>query len=376
VEKFFTYAFIVGAAQGLLLSIFLFRKKENKIANNLLAVTMLLFSIDLVLEAAAVTEDIKAYPLLIGLMQTLPYLYGPSIYLYIIFITQGIKSFNFKYLLHYLPFVFVQVYGLFFFYFEPIPYQLNLVYVELEMPWHLLLVSYITPIYGGFYIVLAVYEGYKFNRELKNRFSSIDKHNLSWVTFLVVGSVLLWITAIFMTSLQLFFGKEIRPELVSYLAISAFIYAMAYKGLRQPEVIVFDRRVDEIEKENKTKSYKNSGLDDSSAEEYVRILLKLMNEKKPFKNEKLNLPDLSGMLGISTHNLSEIINTRIEQNFYDFVNSYRVEEAKKLIHEDKTSTYSILSHGMEAGFSSKSAFYSAFKKFTRMTPAQFRKKPN
>jgi AraC-like DNA-binding protein len=372
VEKFFTYAFIIGAAQGFLLSIFLFKKKENKIANRLLAVTMLFFSLDLVLEAAAVTEDIKAYPLLIGLMQTLPYLYGPSIYLYVLFITSGIKSFSYRYVLHYLPFVLVQVYGLFFFYFESTSYQLNLVYIETEMPWHVLLVSYVTPIYGGVYIALAVYEGFKFNRELKNRFSSIDKHNLSWVTFLAVGSVLLWVIAIFMTSLQLIYGKEIRPELVSYLAISVFIYAMAYKGLRQPEVIVFDKGIDNFEINEKSKSYKKSGLNDKSAELHVNTLLKLMNETKPYKNEKLSLADLSKLVGISAHNLSEIINTRIEKNFYDFINSYRVEEAKKLIEEDKTSRYSILSHGLEAGFSSKSAFYSAFKKFTSMTPAQFR----
>ncbi len=373
-DKFFTYAFIIGSAQGLLLSVFLFRKKENKTANRLLAVTMLFFSIDLILEAAAVTEDIKNYPFLIGLMQAFPYLYGPSIYLYVLFIMRGIKTFNYKYLLHYLPFVLIQIYGLFFFYFEPTSYQLNLVYVETDFPWHVLLISYLTPIYGGFYIVLAVYEGYKFNRKLKNRYSNIDKHNLSWVTFLLVGAMLLWVTAIFMTALQLIYGSEIRPELVSYLAISAFVYAMAYKGLRQPEVIVLDKSTDEIEK--KIKPYQKSGLDNSTADGYVKTLLKLMDEKKPYKNEKLNLSDLSNLVGITTHNLSEIINTRIEQNFYDFVNFYRVEEAKKLIGEDENSTYSILSHGMEAGFSSKSAFYSAFKKFTGLTPAQFRNKNN
>jgi len=372
VEHFFAYVFIVGAAQGFLLSVFLFRKKENKIANRLLSITMLLFSIDLALEAAAVTEYIKNYSSLIGLMQTLPYLYGPSIYLYILFITRGFKSFNFNYLLHYLPFVFVQIYGLFFFYFESTSYQLNLVYIESALPWHVLLISYIIPIYGGFYIALAVYEGYRFNRDLKNRFSSIDRHNLSWVIFLVVGSVLLWITAIFMTILQLIYGSEIRPELVSYLAISVFIYSIAYKGLRQPEVIIYDESIDESEKEKKTKSYQKSGLDNSNAEAYVKMLLKLMDEEKPYKNEKLNLSDLSNMLGISSHNLSEIINIKIEQNFYDFINLYRVEEAKKIIENDKASVYSILSHGLEAGFSSKSAFYSAFKKFTGMTPAQFR----
>jgi len=372
-KEIITYIFIIGAAQGLLLTVFLFRKKENKIANRLLAVTMLFFAIDLILEAAAVTGEIKKYPFLIGLMQAFPYVYGPAIYLYVFFITRGIKKFNYKYLLHYLPFILVQIYYLFFFYLEPPSYQINLVYVGSNLPWHVLVVSYITPIYGGLYLVLTAYKGYQFNKELKNKFSSIDKHNLSWVTFIIVGSILLWIVAIFMTTLQLIYGAEIRPELVSYLAISVFIYAMAYKGLKQPEVVfvVADEQSADRKTEKDT-SYKKSGLSEEYASDIVEKLNKVMENAKPYLKNDLNLSELASMVNVSTHNLSEIINTKLNQNFYDFINKFRVDEVKRLIEKDEKKVYSILALGFEAGFSSKSAFYSAFKKAASITPAQYR----
>lgn len=357
-KSVFTYFFIIGAAQGFLLAFLLIRKKENIIANRLLAFTTLLFGIDLILEALAVTEYIRNYPSLIGLMQAFPYLYGPAIYLYVLFITRGTKKFDYKYLFHYLPFLLIQLYGLFFFYFESPEYQINLVYVETQLPWHVLFISYLTPLYGGFYIVFAIYEAYKYKKLLENNFSSIDKHNLSWIKFISIGAVLLWITAMTMTTLQLVYDKEIRPELVSYLAISIFVYAMAYKGLRQPEVIEVKKIEDDSKKET---SYKKSGLSDEEASKQLKQLLKIMDEEKPYKNEKLNLDDLSKVTDISKHNLSEIINTKIELNFYDFINTYRVEEVKKIIKQDTNSTYSILAHGFDAGFSSKSAFYTSFK---------------
>ena len=101
-----------------------------------------------------------------------------------------------------------------------------------------------------------------------------------------------------------------------------------------------------------------------------------MMSKKLFLNSNLTLPLLAGELKISTHHLSQVINEKADQTFYDYVNSRRISKAKEqLIHPDKKHL-GIAGIGFEVGFNSLSAFNNAFKKHASMTPSQFRKKHN
>jgi AraC-like DNA-binding protein len=160
------------------------------------------------------------------------------------------------------------------------------------------------------------------------------------------------------------YGDTIQANLLIYVTLSIFLYTFAIKSYRQPQLASND-----IEAGT---PYKKSGLSESKVNEFIEKIIEHMKKDRPFLDPKLSLSQLSENLKISSHNLSETINTKLNQNFYDFINSYRVEEVKRLIQEDKNSAYSILAHGFEAGFMSKSAYYSAFKKFTGITPAKFR----
>lgn len=100
----------------------------------------------------------------------------------------------------------------------------------------------------------------------------------------------------------------------------------------------------------------------------------LVQQDKPFINQKLKLDELASLANLSRHQLSRILNEEYRHGFSHYIKAHRVKEAKQLIeirHE-----LSLEGIGYEAGFSSKSAFFDAFKKIAGCTPAAYKKSLN
>ena len=98
-----------------------------------------------------------------------------------------------------------------------------------------------------------------------------------------------------------------------------------------------------------------------------------MDSEKLYLNEKLTGNEMAETLGISRHQLSEVLNNELQTNFYKFVNQYRVEACKQKMADPKFGHYTLMAVALECGFNSKTTFNTVFKKETGMTPRQFKK---
>ncbi|MCP5109156.1 MAG: helix-turn-helix domain-containing protein [bacterium] len=118
--------------------------------------------------------------------------------------------------------------------------------------------------------------------------------------------------------------------------------------------------------------YKGSSLEPQYADECIKKLKRLMKVEKIYRDADLSLQVLAEKSSISTHLLSRILNDKLNKNFSEFVNSYRVEEAKKILAGPDGADKKIITVAFDVGFNTKVAFYNAFKKYTGMTPSQYR----
>ena len=101
--------------------------------------------------------------------------------------------------------------------------------------------------------------------------------------------------------------------------------------------------------------YKKSGLTTWKAEEILRKLVRLMETDKPYQKNELTLNQLADIQNISPHHLSEVINTQLNLNFFDFVNQYRVEEVKENLANSDKANLTVLAIAYDAGFNSISS---------------------
>jgi len=119
--------------------------------------------------------------------------------------------------------------------------------------------------------------------------------------------------------------------------------------------------------------YAKSGLNDAQLVEYKHRLELIMQSQQAFLKSDLTLPKLAEAVDCSVNHLSQVINSGFGMSFFDYLNQYRIEQAKELLTKLDGQSSAVLNIVFAIGFNSNSAFYTAFKKYVGQTPAQYRR---
>jgi AraC-like DNA-binding protein len=378
----FSVVFLLGAVQGVFLALLLAGVRRRSTANSLLAVAMVAFSIDLLTAAYYNLGLEDRLPHFIGVDYLLPFLYGPLIYFYVKAMDSSSGRLRAMDWLQFLPIVLVALYMIPF-YAQSGVSKLHLHASPEGHPWNqrLTLINYVKFVYGLGYLVGAFVLLRRHRRRVRNTFSNVEHITLHWLRNLLVGGMVVWVISLisYVVWLRSDGGSGAGPmegfDDVVLLAVAVFVYAIGYLGLRQPEIFWPDARREDstVERPDGLRPrYARSGLDSETAQRIMRELEAHMEQTGAYRNAGLKLNDLADAISVSTHHLSEALNSIVGQSFYYFVNGYRVREVKERVARGDAEKHTLLSIALDAGFNSKSSFNAVFKKHTGMTPSEFR----
>ena len=216
------------------------------------------------------------------------------------------------------------------------------------------------------YIFIAYRETNNYLQLAKQLQSSIPDNKVNTLRYLYITAIVIILLCSGFVIYQ--FSTSLWQRNLDYLYVLPtliFVFGLAYRAMRYPNSVLL------LEADEKKEKYARSSLADSAKSGYLKLLEQQLEKEMIYRNNELRLSDLAKELDMSTHHLSQLINEEKQQNFFDFINSYRIREAKEKIANDKSRT--LLDIAFEVGFNNKNSFNSAFKKHVGMTPSMYRK---
>ncbi|MFC2096094.1 helix-turn-helix domain-containing protein [Bacteroidota bacterium] len=388
--------FLIGTIQCFFLTILIFGKKNRKQADIFLAFWFIGIGLLLLDNYFRNTGFIGKFPHAMGITYCIPMLIGPFIFIYAILLINKNARFKKIYYLHAIPFVIFVTYFLINFYFLNASEKLEYFNEMAREPVFMIYaVEFFIIFSSPIYTVLILIFLRKHSKNIKNSFSYTEKINLTWLKLILICKIVLAFLSLATNLLSDVF--PVIPYWVGdniiFTGITILVFFMGYYGIKQPviykgisleearETIKHHALIEQdLQNQNKIKDiginkekYKSSGLKSDEAEKYLKILLEYVEKEKPYFESKLTLKDVSESIGVSSNHISQVINEKLNVNFFDFINNYRIEEVKKCFSDPKFNHYTLLGIAFECGFNSKSSFNSIFKKATSLTPSEFQK---
>ena len=357
-----------GIAQGIFVVLLLNNKGVTRSRANLFLSILLIalsFSIAHILFAGAVINHLSAKVYTLG--DPTYFLIAPLLWFYTQELTGQKVRISSNIIFHFLPFLLIII------------LSLSLRSVNSENPLIQFLDHHNKLIHIAFWIIVVVqFSGYLYvirrkwivYRELiRNEVSNKENVDISWISFIMVVFLLINLFFLFNLFVVIHFKNNAWLAKTTALIFSLSVFALGYKGILQKEIFKNDAGLIPRPVNGALSQTVTSKPD----QELIKRLLDHMQEKKSYLDPELTLSQLAKDLDIGRSQLSQLINDGIGDNFYDFINKYRVEQVKQLMTDPRVKHFSMLGIALEAGFKSKSTFNLIFKRFTGLTPTEYRK---
>ena len=350
--------FVAGIGIAVFIEFLLISKKNKSTSDLVLTLWMFLILVHLFLLYIDITEDVYNFPFLLGIELPLPLLQGVFLYLYTSYVTNQLPRDRRILILHFVPAAAMYIYLVSFF-ILPADQKIQ-VYRNHGAGYELfnMLKSYAIICSGIAYVVWSVVLLKSHRANMRDQFSDLHRVNLRWLQILTFGLGGIWILVIFF-----------RNEVLVLAGIVIFVFLIGFFGVRHGQIFAPGQMP--VTADEQKKKYPKSGLTEETSRKLHQALKERMTEDELFKKSDLSINDLSSKLGVHPNYLSQVINQEENKNFYDFVNTYRIEEFKRLMAAQKNQQFTLLALAYDCGFSSKSSFNRYFKKATGQTPSEY-----
>jgi len=369
---------IAGVIQGFIFTgVVLFNKKYHAKSTYFLVALIFVYSVG---NLMYILPDIGVMPLLtmyayyfLPLASIIPVI----IYFYVMFFLYPSKKITFIEKLLFVPFTIFLALTLF--------YRLKIILGYIE----------ISPVNPGFKLVVLTNEVFsvlysiallsivfikinKYEKQSKVFDKNIIRPDVKWLKntlYFIFFFTFVWA---YLTIQNIFLTQGEANFYVLWIGVAYLIYWLGHIGIYKYGIVADRKKIRKYlndrgsnfqEENNNNSSYSSS----KHTNEYIEALEKLLLHDKIYLDSNLTLDSVASHLNLSPSYLSRIIHNELNTSFPDYLNSFRIEEAKQYLKNPDFAKYTIVSIGLEAGFNSKSSFYNVFKKATGKTPLAYQK---
>lgn len=378
---------LLGSVHSVALAIALRRRERNRRANAYLAVLLGALSLLLLDGALRARGLLVAHPHLIGLTAWVPFVLGPLVFLYVREMTSPDPA---RIRPPWRHFIITGIYLLLLattFYPRSASYKRGV--AEHDASWFVNAAEVVLLVYGIAYAVAALVLLRRHRRHVQAIYSNLSGVSLRWLLVLAVLNAAVWIAAfagflIRMTGI----AEASAASVIVPLGSTVVVFVIGYLQLGQVEIFVprelasttpapvpvepaAPEPVTRVAASLAPPAYARARLAEDDALALEQRIRSAMTERRLYQRPGLTLGELADEVAATPHEVSQVLSTRFQRNFFTFINEHRIEHVKAAL---ATTDRPVLDLAFEAGFQSKSTFNSAFRKATGTTPREFRQR--